>query len=52
MRVLGGSRVRDDCARVARVEIGRLLISDFGKVDAIRHSILHLFASHTCFTLL
>ena len=34
MRVLRVGRVRDDCARVARAKIGRLLISDFGKVES------------------
>jgi hypothetical protein len=34
MRVLRVGRVRDDCARVARAEIGRVLISDFGKLEA------------------
>jgi hypothetical protein len=33
-RVLRGGRVRDDCARVARAEIGRVLISDFGKPES------------------
>jgi hypothetical protein len=34
MRVLRVGRVRDDCARVARAKIGRVLISDFGKLEA------------------
>jgi len=46
MRVLRVGEVRDDCARVARAKIGRVLISDFGKLEAdkITTQIFILFA--------
>jgi hypothetical protein len=51
MRVLRGGRVRDDCARVARAKIGRVLISDFGKPESDEITqILILFASNKCLT--
>jgi hypothetical protein len=49
MRVLRGGRVRDDCARVARAKIGRVLISDFGKLEADKVTqILIVFAFKKC----
>jgi hypothetical protein len=50
MRVLRGGRVRDDCARVARAKIGRVLISDFGKLEADKTTtqILIVFAFKKC----
>jgi hypothetical protein len=51
MRVLRVGRVRDDCAKVARAEIGRVLISDSGKLEADKIiQILIVFAFKKCLT--